>query len=225
MTLFARSGEMKHTRHEMNFVTTDMHLAKAYEYSDGQWQLDNQTEWRRYKTPVAATSNYGSGADSGNQAMIARDVAHLLSGSGQWRAPNPDYVPDGTMPKEFGMNYRWGPHGQHVVAEIISIYADGRQGRDWLLYIIHNPVLGVTTLEQTGNAGLYFRGQMGEAGEGEHVETGLIYFDNGKVKSVRDRNVMLDEDTRLARVDERDETGAWRQVRDWTWKQQPSFAQ
>ena len=53
----------------------------------------------------------------------------------------------------------------------------------------------------------------------EHPLSGLIYLPNGTVKSVRDVNRMVDPNTRVSHVYERDDQGGWKQVREWTWKQ------
>ena len=74
-------------------------------------------------------------------------------------------------------------------------------------------------MEQTGRVGLYFRGELGLGTDGEHDESGLIYLPNGVVKSVRDVNRMVDQNTRVSHVYERDQRGGWKQVREWTWKQ------
>ena len=143
-TLYAASGDMRRTRHEMHFVDADTHLADVYEYGpDGQWQLVRKWQWKRHATPGANRSTAVRSPDA--PSKIEPYVAHLLSGSGQWRAPNPDYQEGGKAPKQYALNYRWGPHRQHVIGEIVSIYADDqqeRQEKDWSLYITHNPVTG-----------------------------------------------------------------------------------
>lgn len=220
-TMYGASGAMKRARHQMHFVDADTHTADVYEYGrDGEWQLQRQWRWQRHATPDAGRPQGPPSSPTGATSKLAPHVAHLLSGSGRWRADNPDYESNGDEPRQYGMNYRWGPHRQHVVAEIVSLYDDGRQEKEWSLYITHNPVTGGTALEQTGRVGLYFRGELGTEASGHHVENGLIYLPNGMVKSVRDRNVMLDADTRRAHVYERDASGGWKQVREWTWRQE-----
>lgn len=220
MTMYGASGAMKRTRHQMHFIDADTHTADAYEYGpNGEWKLERRWRWRRYQTP-GATGGVRTAPAATTTPAIAPHVAHLLSGSGRWRAANPEYEPGGKAPKQYGMNYRWGPHKQHVIAEIVSLHADGRQEKDWSLYITHNPVTGITALEQTGRSGVYFRGEMSTDADGHHVENGLVHIPNGTVKSVRDRNVMLDPNTRVANVYERDENGRWRKAREWTWRQE-----
>lgn len=158
-------------------------------------------------------------ASGGEPTPIAKYVGHLLSGSGEWRAQNPNYSADTAEPEFYGMNYRWGPYKHHVTAEIVSIYPTGRTVREWTMFITHNPVLDLVTIEQTGANGVYFRGELEHSGEGRHTETGLIYLPNGAVKSVRDEVEMLDRNTRISRVFERDLVGGWTQVREWTWTQ------
>ena len=151
-------------------------------------------------------------------SRIESHVSHLLAGSGEWRAPNPDFVEGSSEPEMFGMNYRWGPYEQYVAAEIVSIYPSGKTEPGWSMYITHNPVTNQTIIQQTGASGIYFRGEMEDLGNGLHTETGLIYFPNGTVKSVRDEVEMIDDSTRISRVFERGENGGWVQVREWTWK-------
>lgn len=222
-TTYAASGAMKRTRHVTHFIEADVKKSDVYEYGpDGEWQLRRQWRWRRHPTPGARRVEDAPSPSSARRSKLEPHVGHLLSGSGQWRAANPGWLQGSDAPREFGMNYRWGPHRQHVIAEIVSLYADGRREKDWSLYLTYNPVTGVATAEQTGWPGLYFRGETSVAPDGHHVESGLIFFPNGTVKSVRDENEMVDPDTRIARVFERAEDGGWRQVREWTWKQLPA---
>ena len=158
-------------------------------------------------------------SDNNKARSIEKHVAHLLSGSGQWRAPNPEYEPGSSHAREYGMNYIWGPHKKFVEAEIVSIYENGNVEKNWSLFITYNPVTDTAYIDQTGSQGVYFRGEMDRTDSGLHTETGLIYLPNGNVKSVRDEGKILNRDTRISRVFERDAHGGWEQVREWTWTQ------
>ena len=220
LTMFAADGTMQHTRHQMHFIDANTHDADAMSLgSGGQWQLDRRWRWHRVATPnFQPAKPDSSGSSAIANSRLAPYVRNLVAGSGQWRADNPDYTPGTDSPIEFGMNYRWGPHKQHIVAEIISIYDDERIEKDWSLYITHNPVLQTTTMEQTGGNGVYFRGELDLPEGNAQVENGLVFLPNGMIRSVRDRHIYIDERTRNAQVFERDAQGNWEIMREWVWR-------
>ncbi len=149
---------------------------------------------------------------------LEKYIGYALTGSGQWRAPNPEYEPGSDKPKDWGMHYRWGTHKKHVICEIVGVYADGREETAFTLYFFYNPVTEEVTQVQSGVRGLFFEGRVDVAEDGRHYQGGLIYFPNGTIKSVRDEVVVVDSNTYISHVFERDEDGDWVQVREWTWK-------
>ncbi len=157
-------------------------------------------------------------AQDAPQNPIEKHIGHLLAGSGKWRTPNPEYEPGSSEPVAFAMNYAWGPYKKHAVAEIVSIYDDGRAETNWTLFLTYNPVTDEMYYEQAGGSGVYFRGEAGRTEDGRHVETGLVYLTNGTVRSVRDEVEIIDGRTRVSHVFERDESGEWVQAREWTWR-------
>ena len=117
------------------------------------------------------------------------------------------------------MHYRWGPHRNHVICEIVGIHEDGREETAFTLYFFYFPVTEEVTQVQSGARGLYFEGTLDLTDDGRHFQGGLIFWPNGTIKSVRDEVVVIDRDTYVSHVFERDEEGGWVQVREWTWKQ------
>ena len=217
MLLYGADGKMKIIRHDTLFVDADTQESDVYERdAQGGWKLMRQWVWRMHDAPLAEDN---PPARNRRPAFIEKYAGHFLTGSGEWRAPNPDFKRGGPEPEQFGINYKWGPYKQHVIAEIISIYEGGRVEKDWSLYFIANPVTEKAYIFQTGKSGVYFQGEMGTDENGRHTQTGLIYIPNGTVISVRDETDSIDDNTHVSHVFERDETGGWKKVREWTWRQ------
>lgn len=147
--MYNASGAMKRSRHRMHFIDESTHTADAYEYGpNGEWQLQRRWPWQRHETPEEERSDESPTEPPAEPSKLASQVGHLLTGSGRWRASNPEYEPGSDEPVQYAMNYRWGPYRRHVVAEIVSIYEGGKREKDWSLYTTHNPVTGITMLEQ-----------------------------------------------------------------------------
>ncbi|NNF60436.1 MAG: hypothetical protein HKN06_03790 [Gammaproteobacteria bacterium] len=219
MIRYGADGTLSISRHENIYDNSDTHTSIVYSRNGAGWSQDQVWEWRRHpleKAPERARVSPGSKPP----AQLERQVGHLLAGSGRWRAPNPDFSPGSGTEKFYGMNYRWGPHRQHVIGEIVSIYEDGRQTKDWSKYIIFNPVTEKVYMQQTGSRGVYFEGELGEQ-DGRKVHAGLIYIPNGTLKSVRDEIEIIDDNTFVSHVFERDASGGWTKKRQWTWTLQP----
>lgn len=216
--LYGSQGNLKSTRHVQRFAG-DHHQSLVYERNEqGEWALLQTWEWKRRALDVAPEPIAGKPPTKEDDPLL-RDVGYLLSGSGRWRTDNINYEEGGDMPRQFDMNYRWGPYGRHVIGEIVSIYADGRMEKDWTQFITHNPVTGQSYMEQTGGKGVYFRGELSHGENGHHIQKGLIYMPSGRVKPVRDEDELIDENTRFTHVYERDESGEWDKVRLWKWRQ------
>lgn len=216
MISYGADGTMSISRHENRFVGSDKHTSLVFARGpNNDWEQKQTFEWTRHGVEKKPDNN-NAPAESGHESFDPH-VDFLLTGSGQWRAPNPDYKPGGDVEQFYGMNYRWGPHRRYVIGEIVSIYSDGRTEKDWSLYITHNPVTGKTYIEQTGARGVYFRGEFEMIDKNRHAQQGLIYLPNGTVKSVRDQVTITGDRTYKAEVFERDTDGSWKQARKWTW--------
>lgn len=215
MLQYGADGSVSISRHENRYQSNGEHSSVVLEPDGkGGWAEKQSWTWRRQ-----AAGDFNP-EPSGTPGAIAEHAGFLLAGSGRWRAPNPDYTTGSEDEQFYGMNYRWGPHRQHVVGEIVSIYADGREAMDWSLFMTWNPVTGQAVLEQTGANGVYFRGELGKTKDGRHKQQGLIYLPNGEVKSVRDEIEVLDSRRYRSHVFERDQNGGWKKVRVWTWTRQ-----
>lgn len=223
MIHYQADGTLKISRHENVFAKPAEHVSHVFERDaeSGEWARRQSWTWQRKPRAAAAAARSASAQDeaaSAPRSAFDAYARYLAAGSGQWRAPNPDYEPDSGEPAQFGMHYRWGPHRQHLAGEIVSVYPDGRVSKDWSLYLTRNPVTDEIVLEQTGKRGVYFRGELRKSGDGEYHEYGLIYLPNGTVKSVHDRVEIVDADTRVSHVYDRADDGRWRKVREWTWR-------
>ncbi len=218
MIQYSVDGTMSINRHEATHVGEDVRKSDVFvRDANGDWSLEAQWTWRRVPgaKPGSAAGEYSAGA-------LGDIVGYLVTGSGHWRAPNPEYVPGTDEARSFGMNFRWGQRKRFLVGEIVSIAEDGRSSKDWSLYVTYNPVTGRAHLYQTGANGVYFRGELGTTQSGMHSQTGLVYLPDGNVKSVRDEVEIPNEDTRVSHVFERDDAGGWQKVRQWTWVQVPA---
>lgn len=211
------NGTMKIVRHISRFVGKSTHESDVFERDAlGHWSLQSQWVWHR--VPGA-----DAGGASGEYAPGAVDefANYLVSGSGQWRAPNPDHVQGSGNESAYGMNFYWGLRKQFVTGEIVSVAEDGALTKDWSMYVVHNPVTGKANLYQTGSSGVFFQGELRSSAAGRHTQTGLIYLPNGTAKSVRDEVRVVDEDIHVSEVFERDAEGGWIKVREWEWTQVP----
>lgn len=219
MISYGADGKMSISRHQNNFKGRNAHSSVVFERdAEGVWKQAQDFIWIRHPAKDLALPQ--TRADSAAvTTALGEHVGFLMTGSGQWRSPNPAYQPGKDIEQFYGMNYRWGPNRQHIVGEIVSYFDDGRERKEWTLFITHNPVTGIAYLEQTGAGGVYFRGELGTAANGRHSQTGLIYMPNGTVKSVRDEIEIIDDSSYISHVFERDEKGTWTQVREWTWRQ------
>ena len=212
------NGTMSFSRHEAKHIGNDTRDSDVYiRDADGGWALQAEWTWRRVPGAEA-----GSAAGEYSAGALGDIVGHLVTGSGQWRAPNPEYVPGSDLARTYGMNFHWGPRKRYLVGEIVSIAEDGSAATEWSLYVTYNPVTGRAHLYQTGANGVYFRGEFSASEDGRRSQSGLVYLPNGTAKSVRDEVEIVDENTRISHVFERDAKGAWEQVRRWTWVQIPA---
>ncbi|WP_420432650.1 hypothetical protein [Hyphobacterium sp.] len=58
-------------------------------------------------------------AQHDDRSALAIHMAHMLEGSAQWRAPNPDHEPgNDNRPEFFGVNWAWGANDQHLIGEV-----------------------------------------------------------------------------------------------------------
>ncbi len=156
---------------------------------------------------------------------------HWISGSGQWRAPNPSYQPGSTprtreWVREFGVNWRWGPNRQHLLGEIVAIPEDGDPMITGVLYAFYNPVTEkVVEIQVARNGILQFsedraRKEPTPYGAPE-IGDSLEYFPNGGVSILRHVNRFLDANTQLSVSQKRNEEGQWSDQNEWRWTQEP----
>lgn len=213
MIEYNANGKMDIVRHVSHFSGAEMHNSDVYERKDGEWVPKAKWTWHRVEG-----ADHGSESGEHEPGGIEKHAARLVAGSGRWRSPNPDFTAGSNDPEFFGMNYRWGLRKQYVIGEIVSIDERGSEKKEWSLYLINNPVTGLAHLYQTGTNGVFFRGEFGISADGMHSQTGLIYLPNGAVKSVHDDVEFVDDDTYISHVHERDKSGDWKKVRQWTWQ-------
>lgn len=152
--------------------------------------------------------------------------AHLgwrLEGSGQWRTPNPDHDPtDPNSPIEFGLNFAWGPHRQHVTGELVGLTQDGRSARYQTLYVFLDPMTDTIITQQVAWDGTFGEGRRPAPSEALGVggsETVDIVFRrvDGSAQVVRHVNTLTAPDQEASRVFERGDDGHWELQREWIW--------
>lgn len=214
---YGSNGTMKIVRHVQTY-DHDQHTSSVYERNaNGQWHQVSEWLWRRH--PLDQPVPLPASKPPAQPTPLHKVAGHLVAGSGQWRVRNPDDDP--SAPTHFGMNYRWGPYGQYLVGEIISIYRDGRIEKDWSKYLTYNPVTGIAYLEQTNDSATYFRGELTPLGDNAAWHTGIVYKPDGTAISVRDKVLATDPNSFVSVVFERDQAGQWQADRQWHWELQP----
>lgn len=155
---------------------------------------------------------------------LERHLAHLLTGSGQWRTPNEDYDPeDPNGMSHYGADYRMSGDGSHAIAEITGVTPDGRRAVFWTIYFFYNPVTEEVVSAQIGWNGTYMEGRqrVHEAAlttGGREVFDQLMFARDGTVRITRHELVSTGPDTHTTQTYDRGEGGAWepRNFRVWT---------
>ncbi|NNF66083.1 MAG: hypothetical protein HKM98_01090 [Gammaproteobacteria bacterium] len=222
MIHYKADGTLAYSRHENRFESEDEHSSDVLEPDGkGGWQQVQSWQWERHHLA-------GKGASPGKPATptqlapaLDKHAGFLLAGSGRWRAPNPAYASGGDMESAYEMAFRPGPHGQHIIGEIVSVYADGREQKDWSMYFTYNPVTQQVMQEQTGASGVYFLGELDKLDNGRHTQSGTVFLPNGQARSVRDEVEIIDASHYISHVFERAGDGSWQKKREWTWTLQP----
>lgn len=150
---------------------------------------------------------------------LAQEKGYLLSDSGQWRTRNRDFEPGTEQPKEFGLNYRWGPHRKHIVGELIGIGESGGTAVYATVYFTFNPV------SQQVHADLVsWDGTLGPAIDrridaNHRVIEGVFYKPDGTVTSNRHTFELIDSHSYISRSYDLNDEGAWELKREETWRQ------
>ena len=146
----------------------------------------------------------------------------LIDG-GEWRTPNPDYDDANDAAKEYILRYRWGPHRQHMVGELLGHFEAAGGPTEilfWSLYAIHNPVTDEVRVSQVGSNGALATGRIWPAGD-KHVIEQILYAPEGSMKALRHEEAFAtDGESFTSQVFERDDRGGWKKVRDWVWTRQ-----
>jgi hypothetical protein len=163
-------------------------------------------------------------AQQSQNEALGTHMSHLLHGSAQWRTPNPDHDESNpNSPSQFGVNWVWGPHGQHLLGEVTGVYADGREVRYHSMYAFYNPVTGRVVTQQVGWDGTFSAGDQFLqtvpliAGDTTNVDM-IEYSADGTAKITRHRAEIIDAETHRMDVYERNETGEWTLLREWVWR-------
>ena len=149
----------------------------------------------------------------------------LIDG-GEWRTPNPNYEAGSPTPSEFILRYRWGPHEQHMVGQLLGHFetTEGTEERlFWSLYAIHNPVTDDVSVSQIGANGALAEGRIEMSDDGKHIIEQTLYGPDGSTKELRHEEAFADDgESYSSDVFERDESDGWRKVREWTWTRETS---
>ena len=167
-----------------------------------------------------AASAAAEESSSATHTKLAALFGALIDG-GEWRTPNPNYETGSPAPSEFILRYRWGPHEQHMVGQLLGHFetAEGSEERlFWSLYAIHNPVTDDVQVSQIGANGALAEGRIEMSDDGKHIIEQTLYGPDGSTKELRHEETFAsDGESYISDVFERDESGGWRKVRDWVW--------
>ena len=154
------------------------------------------------------------------QQTLTELFGRLIDG-GEWRTPNPNHDGTASSPSAFVLRYRWGPHRQHMIGELLGAFEDANGEREtlyWSLYAIHNPVTDDVLVSQIGANGALASGRIVEAADGKHVIEQILFGPDGSMRAVRhEETFAADGKSYTSDVFERDENGAWEEVRNWVW--------
>ena len=149
---------------------------------------------------------------------LETEKGYLLTESGQWRTANPDYEPDSDQPRDFGINYRWGPHRKHIIGEIVGISEKGTAVYA-SVYIFFNPVTAKIHIDLIGWDGTFGPAEERRIDATHRVVEALLYQPNGTVQANRHTYELIDSDTYIIRVFEPDQSGRWVLKKEETWRQ------
>jgi hypothetical protein len=166
-------------------------------------------------SPVAAQEE-----KTRTEIAMTKQWGAMLKGSGEWRAPNPDFADPKTTPKEYAVRFRWGPYRQDVVGELVGFFETEKgmkEARFWNFYSYHNPVTDEILLVQVGWDGAMGSGPMSVAGDGTETVDQIFYAADGKMRIVRHVTTHVGADAHNSDVYERDDKGEWKLERKWTW--------
>lgn len=154
------------------------------------------------------------------QSKIERLFGVLIEGA-EWRTPNPGYDASQKSPKEYVLRYRWGPHKQHMIGELLGHFEtpDGPQETlFWSLYAIHNPVTDEVQVSQIGADGALAAGEARLDGDDKHVIEQTLYATDGSTLALRHEETLAADGTSYtSNVFERNAAGDWTKARDWVW--------
>lgn len=158
-------------------------------------------------------------------------MARWFEGSGDWRTPNPGYVPpsdpgaeDSGFP-EFSVRWRWDPERRLMTGALTGVRPDGSRQLFWNLFAFMNPVSKKMVYVQTGVGGALIQGEQPlrseplELGEPESLVT-TLYLPDGTVKTTRHDKVFNGDGTHSAEVFEQTDDG-WVKARTWLWTLAP----
>ena len=139
----------------------------------------------------------------------------------EWRTPNPDFSDPATTPKDYAVRFRWGPYKQHIVGELVGVYETAKGPKEaqyWSFMTYHNPVTDEVTAMQISWDGSLGVGPVTRRADGATVIEQIFYNADGAMKFVRHEEfIAKGADSYESKVYERDETGAWKLKREWTW--------
>ena len=148
----------------------------------------------------------------------------ILIGAREWRTPNPAFVEGSGDPTAFVLRYRWGPHRQHVVGELLGTFEQSGETREelfWSLYAVRNPVTSQIVVSQIGVDGSLAEGTLRHLPSGGHALVQTLFAADGSTKSIRhEEHIAEDQQSFHSYVFERDERGTWQPVREWRWERE-----
>jgi hypothetical protein len=162
-------------------------------------------------------------AQSVDRTSLEVEKGYFLSGSGNWRTPNPAYKPGSDEPREFGLEYRWGPHRQSILGEIVGVGPKGRAVYASLFYVF-NPVTHRVMVSMASWDGTVGPAEERRVDDRTRVIDALLYKPDGTVTpSLHVFELLSPDEYRLIQQEWKRGEG-WVEVRNETWRQIPAGA-
>lgn len=116
--------------------------------------------------PHASARNIPSNAG----ALFESHYEYLTREGGEWHADNPDWKPDGRMPKGFLLTFRLGVNARSLHNVIWIVMPDGRKAAMWHLLAVWDPRSGKEVIRQVHFSGAIVDGHGWLDEQGHHSE-------------------------------------------------------
>lgn len=162
---------------------------------------------------------------SAEEHPLYTHMQHWLSGSGDWRTPNPEYDPErdneSTAVTHYSIIWNWDEHKQIMQGELSGITSEGSRIPYWSMFAFYNPATKSVIFQQVGN-GAFIAGEQAvrqsplQFEELEVMET-MDHYANDTIIRSKHENIFHNNGCHDSRVFEADGNGNWQHRADWVW--------